>query len=86
MTRKFRLYGAVLLLLALAASLRADVFQGTVTGVIDGDTMTVLDSLTLTTYTVCFADAEAPLKQQMKVRIPRSPPSRVTTQPSESGF
>ena len=36
MTRKFRLYGAVLLLLALAASLRADVFQGTVTGVIDG--------------------------------------------------
>ena len=33
MTGKFRLYGAVLLLLALAASLRADVFQGTVVGV-----------------------------------------------------
>ena len=60
MIGKFRICGAVLLLFALAAPLRADVFQGTVTGVIDGDTITVYDSLTLTAYTVCFADAEAP--------------------------
>ena len=60
MRMKSRICGVVILLFALAATLRADVFQGTVVGVIDGDTMTVYDSLTLTSYTVCLADAEAP--------------------------
>lgn len=60
MRAKARLCGAVLLLFILTASLRADVFQGIVVGVTDGDTITVRDSLTMTLYTVCFADAEAP--------------------------
>ena len=52
---------AVILFLTMSVTpLRADVFQGTVVGVIDGDTMIVYDSLTLISYTVCFADAEAP--------------------------
>ena len=57
---KSRICGAVVLLFVLAATLRADVFQGTVVGVIDGDTLTIYDSLTVSSYVVCLADAEAP--------------------------
>ena len=57
---KAKIWFAVLSIFALAAGLRADVFQGIVTRVEDGDTIAVYDSLTRTTYTVCFADADAP--------------------------